>query len=199
MSQAPLYEPVVLSPQPPNDPRIASLIWWAARLSELGFTPSYGPGDHGNLSCRTSTGLLISARETEKARLQPDQFVDVVAKDVSQAGSGPVRIACRGPRLPSTDAWMHLRIYGLRPDIHAILHGHDRAALANAAALRLPITTCSAAAPSRSLVDEVCELAKSYDYLLMRDHGFLALGASIDEAGELARRVNASARSAGER
>ena len=192
MPAAELFETVLIDRTVPRDPCIAQLIWWAARLSELGFTPSYGPGDHGNLSCRTPTGLLVTARHTAKAALRPEQFVDVV--DVTQF-DGRITVHARGVALPSTDVWLHWRVYDLRPDIHAILHGHDSAALAQAAALHLPVTTTSGKTPSMAIVDDVCKLVAAHNYLLMRDHGFVALGQSIDEAGELVRKVNGLARS----
>ena len=72
------FEAVIADRRSPEDPRIPQLIWWAARLAELGMTPSYGPGDHGHLSCRTPKGLLISATSTPKSRLTPDDVVEVL-------------------------------------------------------------------------------------------------------------------------
>jgi len=192
MNVVEVYEPVVIGREAPQDPRIAHLIWWGARFAELGFSPSYGPGDHGNLSFRTADGLVMTARQTAKARLQAGDFVEVLK---AEGEEDAVKLRCRGPRLPSTDAWMHLRIYAARPDIHAILHGHDPSTLAKAGALHLPMTQRSANASSRELVEEVVSLAGENDYLLLRDHGFIALGPTIDEAGELVRSLNARARS----
>lgn len=192
MNASAIFDAVLVERRAPDDPRIAVLSWWGKRFAELGFTPSYGPGDHGNLSCRTATGVLITARETAKATLQPEHFVEVLGSDEGQ--SIPC-VRCRGLRLPSTDTWMHLRLYRRRPDIQAILHGHDPATLAKAEALRLPVTTVSAAAPSLALIENVCALADHTDYLLLQEHGFLALGRSIDEAGDLVRMLCAKARS----
>ena len=191
MAVVELFEPLVIEQRAPEDPRIPTLIWWAARFAAMGFTPSYGPGDHGNMSCRSARGLIISARETSKSNMRPDQFVEVTALDDSNPRP---RLTCRGPLPPSTDALLHWRVYQRRPEIHAILHGHDAAALANAQALRLPITGPSAAKPSMALVEDACRLIADHDYILLRDHGFLVLGRTIDEAGELAREICAQAR-----
>ncbi len=188
-----LFEAVLIHREVPEDPRIPLLIWWAARFAELGFMPSYGPGDHGNLSCRTPSGLLITARATSKARLHADHIVEALG--VEQDDSIQLRIRCRGLFLPSTDTLLHWQIYQAHPGIQAILHGHDENALAKARELNLPMTTRSAMKPSRDLLEEVCRLAQSHAYVLLRDHGFLALGRSIDEAGELARLVCRNARS----
>ena len=200
MAYTELYEPVITAQEAPQDPRIDALIRWAARLAALGLTPSYGPGDHGNLSCRTTRGCLISARQTAKAGMLATQFVEVynpeslLAADAVQTG---VRLSCRGLLLPSTDALMHLEIYRRRPEIQAILHGHDTAALARAETLGLPMTQQSAA--TRSPVDEICALARDHDYLLLREHGFLSLGRSIDEAGERFESIYRQARPASDR
>jgi L-fuculose-phosphate aldolase len=194
MSVVELYAPVCIDAAPPEDPRIATLIWWAARFAELGFTPSYGPGDHGNLSCRTPEGLIASARQTQKARLTPSDFTAVFRPARGDAGVQPPPLRYHGVRPPSTDALMHLRIYEARPDVHAILHGHDPATLAAADRLRLPVTATSGLTNSEPLVEEVVRAARAADYLLMRDHGFVALGRTIDEAGELVRTLSARAR-----
>ena len=192
MAVTELYEPVIVERVVPKDARIAQLIWWAARFAELGFTPSYGRGDHGNLSCRTPTGLVMTARETEKATLRPDQFVEVIRVEWT---ARPVKLHCRGTRLPSTDALMHLEVYRLRPDMQTAFHGHDQQALAKAAALRIPVTAHSAATQTLDVVVDVKRLVGSTDYLLLRDHGFLALGTSPDDAGELVRTIALHARS----
>ena len=192
MAVTELFDVVMTHNEVPKDPRGTLLIWWAARFAELGFMPSYGPGDHGNLSCRTPMGLLITARQTSKAALRQEQLVEVIGMDST---TPTPTIRCRGLLPPSTDALMHLLIYQRRPDIQAILHGHDTAALGKSQELSLPVTEHSAKTPSMDLIQDACGLATQYDYFLMRDHGFLALGTSIDDAGELARQVCARARS----
>jgi ribulose-5-phosphate 4-epimerase/fuculose-1-phosphate aldolase len=194
MADRSLFDTIVVERTPPQHPRAQDILRWAATLASWGFAPSYGPGDHGNLSCRTPRGLLVSARETRKSGLQPDDLVEVVGMT---PGHGRPALECRGLKLPSTDAWMHLRMYALRPDIHAILHGHDTVALAQAGSLGLPVTDQSAAMPSVELVDDACALAARHDYLVLRDHGFLALASSLDEAGKLARRIADKARQRG--
>lgn len=183
IAQSQLYEALLAVREAPQGPRLPQLISWASRFSALGFTPSYGPGDHGNLSCRTPTGLVITARATIKADLHPDQFVEVIG--IERVGPR-AQLRCRGLELPSTDALLHLLIYERRPDVQAILHGHDPVTLAKAGEFGLPVTAHSASLPSLDVVQDACELAEAHDYLILRDHGFLALGSSIDAAGELA-------------
>lgn len=191
MAQRELFESVLVERVAPQSPHIPALTSWAAQLSQMGFTPSYGLGDHGNMSCRTERGLLITARATVKAKLQPDDFIEVVGVE----GTDPVRVRCRGTRLPSTDTLLHWRLYEARGDVHAILHGHDAHALAKADRLNLPVTRRSAALPSMEVIEELCVLLMSTDYVIMRDHGFLAVGRSLEDAGDRIRLLASRARS----
>ena len=184
MAAQTLFEAEVISRDVCRQECLAPLKAWAAQFAQRGWTPSYGPGDHGNMSCRLrGDGFIITARETVKADLRPDQFVEVVA--VEERKNVPL-IRCRGPLLPSTDALLHWRLYRARPDVGAILHGHDSATLAFAQELKLPVTAVSAKTPSLELIDQAVKLGASSEYLLLLDHGFLALGRSIQQAGELA-------------
>ncbi len=166
-----------------EDGGMATLIEWARRFAERGWTPSYGPGDHGNMSCRVREGMLITARETAKASLRPEHFA-LVTGVVQRGGQWVVRGA--GRRLPSTDALLHWRVYQARPEIAAILHGHDSTTLRAARRLGIPLTASDGRAPSMALLEEACQLARQHDYVLMRAHGFLSLGRSVAEAGERA-------------
>ena len=88
MAYVELYEPVLAVREAPTDPRVGALIRVAARLAELGLTPSYGKGDHGNLSCRTPAGCVISARETVKRTMRVGQFVEVLGVEQIYGRSG---------------------------------------------------------------------------------------------------------------
>ena len=193
MAQGDLFDVLTVERVVPTAARVAQLISWAAKLAELGFTPSYGPGDHGNMSVRTDQGLVITARATTKASLRAEDFVEVIG--LQRRGSRAV-VRCRGTRLPSTDTLLHLRLYEARPDIGAILHGHDPATLAQAGSLELPMTKHSASVPSLELIEEVCRLTAQHTYIVMRDHGFLALGRSVDEAGAMVQTWSHRARTA---
>lgn len=180
---AALFETVCEQQDFPTAPEMAELSHWAARFAAQGWTPSYGPGDHDNMSCRIPGGMLVTARETEKATLQPAHFVVVTA--VEQASGRPI-VRYRGVQRPSTDALLHWRVYQQRADVGAILHGHDTATPAAAEGLGLPVTQQSAQVASAVLLEEALRLCREHDYVLLREHGFLAMGRTIPEAGALA-------------
>ncbi len=182
MGTAELFRVRQRSGDPPDAPAIPALIALAHDLANLGLMPSYGIGDHGNLSCRAPEGFIITARATRKARLTPQEFARIV--DCARGEEGMI-LVCDGLRLPSTDALLHWRLYQARPDIGAIVHAHDTEVLAAAPALGLPVTDVSARFNSHELVEDVVRLAAGTNYLLMRDHGCVALGSSLEAAAEL--------------
>ncbi len=177
-----LFEATIAPGPLPAGPEPAQLIALAQSMHAAGFTPSYGPGDHGNLSCRTRDGILITARATSKASLTSHDLV--VIRRADNAGGRPT-LRCLGARLPSTDAWMHWQLYADHSTIHAIIHGHDAAVLRHAEALGLQATRTSGLVNSPELIEEVRQLAQHDRYFLTRDHGFLALGTSVDDATTL--------------
>ena len=192
MAAAELYTPRRRHETTPARPETAELLAAAHALAAQNLTPSYGPGDHGNLSCRLAEGCLISARHTRKATLRPDDLVHAIRAEETAGGSRQVLFD--GPGVPSTDALLHLRLYARDPALGAVLHGHDPALLARAEPLGLPITRGSAAVNSRDVFEELVALAAQGPMVLMRDHGFLALAESVASALALIRRWGAAAR-----
>ena len=92
---------------------ILELALAARRVGELGYVSSHG----GNLSYRVSEDtLLITPTKVEKRKMQADDIV-VVNMD------GAVISAAEGRR-PTGELPMHLHLYGLRPDLNALVHAH---------------------------------------------------------------------------
>lgn len=193
MAEGELFGVALRRREPLSHPELPALIALARSLHALGLMPSYGPGDHGNLSLRTPEGFLITARQTRKDALTPAQFVHVVGGETAGVRA---QLVCEGACLPSTDALMHHAIYAQRPDASVIVHGHDAKALSQAAALALPLTRVSAQTNSLTLIEEVRALCAHHDYLLTRDHGFIALGSSIEAVRALILRHFTRARGA---
>ena len=81
---------------------------------------------------------------------------------------------------------MHYEIYRQRKDIGAIFHGHDREITANAHLLDLPETEKEVPQGTPELVDQVIKILDNNNFIVMKNHGFLALGKTMDEAGNLA-------------
>jgi L-fuculose-phosphate aldolase len=92
---------------------------------------------------------------------------------------------------------MHLLIYEMRPDVHAVVHAHPPCATAYAAA-GIPLNKaliseavlalgCIPLAEygtpgTPELSDEIRPFIKNFDALLMANHGVVTYGANIEEA-----------------
>ncbi len=155
----------------------------------MGCAPSYGAGSHGNLSLRTRRGCLITATRTFLGALKQADFVEIVRCDPAAA---PPTIWYLGRSQPSTDSLIHWQMYRWRPQIQCVLHAHDAGVLARAAALGLPQTSSAAQAGSPELIPLIKPLARR-PYFLVKDHGFVAVGRTIEEAGELAAAIHKKA------
>jgi ribulose-5-phosphate 4-epimerase/fuculose-1-phosphate aldolase len=171
---------------------IGTLLAWAHRFHALGWTPSYGPGDHGNMSVRSAEGCLITATRSSKATLTVDRCVEVLRWERRR---GRPRLWCRGHAPPSTDAVLHYELYRRYRTLGAILHGHDPQTLRRAARLGLPAVAGSSA---MALLPQVLPLAGHAAYLLIAGHGFLALGPTLGSAGAVALAMHRKSLTAGE-
>src|SRR5215510_15892532 len=124
---------------------------------------------------------------TNKGLIKPEDLVIIDAKGQ--------RI--RGERKASSEMAMHLLIYEMRPDTHAIVHAHPACATAYAAAgiplnkaLISEVVLALGCIPlaeygtpgTPELTDEIRPFIKNFDALLMANHGVVTYGANIEEA-----------------
>jgi len=165
------FRTVFISHEPPADPRLAELAEWTHRLAGRGVLATA----MGNLSVRTSTGLIITPTGTDPAMITPEQFVEVLRVDIAAR-----ELTVRGRTKPSSESMLHAAIYGERPDVHAIFHGHDLRVLA----ADLPATEHEQPYGTPALVQEVLRVAARHDFFNMRNHGFVSIGKNMDEAGQ---------------
>lgn len=156
---------------------------WAYLFSELGLAPIHGGGAYGNLSYRTGASSFVITRSgmIPTKELDLDNFCQVV--DFEEATR---TFVYQGKAIPSSESLLHLALYQSQPHINAILHGHS--ALFNRYAERLNIPATASFEPYGTP-----ELAKSAlalmngvtRFFLLKDHGFVALGEDIEQAGQL--------------
>ena len=164
----------------PTHPHLDELLAWAHRFHALGWTPSYGPGDHGNMSVRSAAGCVVTATRTSKAAITREECVEVVGW---AERAGRTVVSCRGLRPQSTDAVLHYELYRRHPALGAVLHGHDAQALNQGSRLRLPVVS---GASALELLPHVARLVPDRAYVLIAGHGFLAFGPSLEAAGQAA-------------
>ena len=166
----------------------------ARRLHEIGLNP----GRSGNASLRWQGGFLVTPSGLSYDRLAPG---DVVFVD---AAGEP-----RGAHRPSSEWRLHRDVYARRPEAGGIAHTHSPFAT-TLACLRRPIPAfhyevafaggadirCAPYATfgTQELSDLALGALEGRRACLLANHGAVALGARLEDAVELAERVEALAR-----
>jgi len=166
------------------------LVATARRMSDLGLTP----GTSGNVSVRSTSGLIITPSGLAYPELIPDDLVDVRM-------DGHIRV---GQRTPSTEWQLHRDIFAARSDAEAIVHTHSLYCT-TLACLRRPIPAihymialagsdeipCAEYATfgSPELAANVVRALDTGQASLMANHGMVALGDSLKSALRLAAEI----------
>ena len=153
-------------------------------LHERGFVAA----TDGNLSVRLSDGnVLVTPTGMCKSMMEADDMavVDMEGRQVS------------GRRGVTSEIGMHLLIYRLRPDVHAVVHAHPPTATGFAAcgqALDQPLVSeivvslgcvplAKYATPGTPELAEALEpLVPEYDAILMANHGVVAYAEELEKA-----------------
>jgi len=162
------------------------LIRWCQLFDAEGLAPVEGGASAGNLSFRTPSGFVITpTRSRLKSNLDWRQFVEVVRADWRE-----YELHVLGERAPSSDSFLHERVYALRPDVLAVFHGHDDLVLehADALAAEFPIAITEAARLFGT-ADDAAETAQELGdapYCIRKGHGFVSVARTLDQAGDLA-------------
>ncbi len=185
---SPKFETVMVGGEIPSDPRLDKLKYWCRIFDKKSLAPPYDGGSYGNLSFRLRenelpfiiTGTSIGLKD----KLGDDCFVRVNYVDFSNR-----KVYALGTREPSSEAMVHAAVYGLNPSVNAIFHGHYQPFLDMAERLKIPVTAKEKPYGTIELVEQVHNLLLSFElclnFFIMRKHGFVALGRTMREAGEL--------------
>ncbi len=169
------------------DERLAELSDWCFRFDTLGLTPRFNGNGRslGNLSYRLESGkpefIITGSSLDSKGHLEAQDFVKVLAADPATK-----RVQVEGKRDPSSESILHYEIYRARPDVGAVFHGHDRELLDSARCLEIPETRQEELPGTVELLRQVLDILGNHQFLIMKNHGFLALGRTMSEAGSLA-------------
>lgn len=184
------FRPVFRDRRPRRYAEMDGLIRWCGVFDAEGMAPVEGGASAGNLSFRTPAGFVITpTRSRLKSGLEWWALVEVVRSNWLD-----FEIHSLGVEPPSSDAFLHDRIYVARPDVGAVFHGHDAVVLAQEAALarEFPIATTPAETlfGTREDAIETVRALGAAPYIIRKGHGFLSAGATMDAAGELAVKVH---------
>ena len=157
------------------------LAFYMRKIYEKRLTTTSG----GNLSVRDEDGSIwITPAAIDKGSLTPEDMVCV-------RPDGTVE----GRWRPSSELPFHANIYRLRPDLHAVLHGHPSGLLAASMVRKCPDTTllpelrkicprvelAAYAAPGSALLGEKIGscFADGCDLVLLENHGVCVGGADL--------------------
>ncbi|HMS15922.1 MAG TPA: class II aldolase/adducin family protein [Planctomycetota bacterium] len=171
-----------------------SLIRWCTVFDREGMAPIEGGASAGNLSFRTPSGFVITPTRSQlKVGLNWHDFVEVV-----RANWHDYEVHVLGDRAPSSDTFLHERIYALRPDVMAVFHGHDEVILRQGHALKAldPSLALTSAERLFGTKDDAAETAhdlQSSHAIIRLGHGFVTVGRHQDQAGERALALHRSA------
>ena len=145
----------------------------------------YVASNDGNISIRLDDQrILATPTGVSKGFMTPDMLVvtDMTGKKLS------------GERHASSELKMHMAVYQLRPDVHAVVHAHpplatafavagialDRAVLAEVITTLGSIPIADYATPSTAdLPAAVSKYVKAHDGILMANHGALTAGSDV--------------------
>ncbi len=184
------FDPVQRDRYPNRYASTEGLLSWCRVFDEEGMAPFQGGASAGNLSFRTPSGFIITPTRTRlKAGLEWKNLVEVVRSDWRNYA-----IHFLGMNPPSSDSFLHERIYVVRPDVLAVFHGHDDAVLRHAERLAAEFDTAftprELSFGTRVDAEETAEALGEKNYIVRKGHGFVAVGDSLDSAGELARTIH---------
>jgi L-fuculose-phosphate aldolase len=157
-------------------------------VSKLVYQRGLVAGTDGNVSARLGLDeFLISPSGCCLGRLEPGDLVRIDAAGRAIGGRGK----------PSSERWMHLAAYAVRPDIMAAIHAHPPATIAfTVAGLtvdpcvlpevilafgQVPVTSYATPATVEG-ADVVRELIKKFDALVLDRHGSLTVGKNPQDA-----------------
>ena len=165
-----------------SDTEIEELKEWSEKFQKNGLTPEVEGNYTGNLSFRSKEGFVITASGLKnKENLTDDCFVYV--KDYDEKNN---TVYFEGKKQPSSELIMHHLIYKTCEDINAVFHGHNDVIVKNAEKLKLPVTEKEYESGTIELAKEVLKVLGDKKVIVLKNHGFVSLGTTMKEAGELA-------------
>jgi L-fuculose-phosphate aldolase len=91
-----------------------------------------------------------------------------------------------GRRHPSSEAVMHYLIYKTRKEVNAVFHGHNKAIIVNADKLGFQLTEREHEPGTIALAKEALKALGNKNLVVLKNHGFVSVGNTMKEAGELA-------------
>jgi hypothetical protein len=141
------------------------------------------------LSFRTEDGIVITGNKL-KDGLSNNSFVSVLNYDVYKNS-----LFVEGILEPSPEAVMHYLIYNTRFEVNAIFCGNGDSIIKHAKELKLVETSEEIPSGTVELANEVLDVLGNNNFIVIKNYGFLSLGKTMKESGELALKIHQKASS----
>ncbi len=159
------------------------IIEYGKLMGQKNFTPGYS----GNISCRYDDGILITTSGSANGYLKPEHIVhtDFEGNSLEEG------------KKPSSEKFLHIEFYKMRPEINYVLHVHAPYLSAFASAgvpLESPVMAenvfyfgkiplAEYGLPSSfDLVEKTAKFFNEYDAVLMANHGFIIGSKTMEDA-----------------
>ena len=159
-----------------------------ARFCHLIYEKGYVASTDGNISTRLPDGhIMCTPTICNKGFVRPEDMV-IIDRNGQRI---------KGERKASSEMAMHLLVYEMRPDAHAVVHAHPACATAFAAAgiplnkaLISEVVLALGCIPlaeygtpgTPELTDQLRPFVKNFDALLMSNHGVVTYGTNLEDA-----------------
>ena len=178
-----------------NDPKIIELKKWCEIFQKNDLTPIINGNFTGNLSFKYLNGFVITASGLRsKMNLGSESFVYVKEYDKKSN-----TFYIKGKKSPSSESVMHHLIYNNVNNVNSIFHGHNNLIVKNAKKLGLLVTKTEYEPGTPALAYEAVNMLKNNKMIVLKNHGFVSLGKTMNEVGELTLRILRNAKKLGNR
>ena len=175
------FKTVFISDEVPDEKDVEELKYWCNQFQKNNLTLPFEGNSVGNLSFRSEDEFIITGSMLKtKENLSNDCFVRVVNYDVYKNS-----IYAEGKMEPSSESIMHFLIYNTRDDVNAIFHGHSDLIVKNAEKLKIIVTKNEQEPRTMELTNEVLDALGDNNIIVIKNGGFVTLGGTMKEAGEL--------------
>ncbi len=162
-----------------NKKIIAEIIRYCRLLDRKGLTRD----KTGNVSVRVSNSILITAGGMDLGNLGEFDIVNV--RNYNKENN---TVIVAGDKEPSSETIMHWLIYQNYPKVNAVVHVHDPLILDKieiAEVMGLGITEHEEPYGTLELAEQVLNVLKKSNYVVLRNHGSVAVGKNLKEAVNL--------------
>ena len=159
------------------------IISYGKLMGEKNFTPGYS----GNISCRYQDGMLITTSGSANGYLKSNH-ITYTDFDGNSLEDG---------KKPSSEKFLHIEFYKMRPEINFILHVHSpylSTFASSGKSLQEPVMAenvfyfgeiplADYALPStKELVEKTAKYFDKHDAVLMANHGFIVGSKTMEDA-----------------